>query len=48
MSVNTWQNHKVGPAWLIGGHVPQEERSQNSIEFSCLRDSRDKSMGDRR
>jgi hypothetical protein len=42
---NTWQNHKVGPAWLTGGHALPGERSQCSVDFSRLGDSRSKSTG---
>jgi hypothetical protein len=41
--VDTWQSHKVRPVWLTGGHALPGERSQHSVEFSHLRDSRDKS-----
>jgi hypothetical protein len=41
---NMWQDHKVGPAWLTGGHALPGERSQCSVDFSHLRDSWDKSL----
>jgi hypothetical protein len=43
MSVDTWKNQKVGSTLLVGEHVSPGGRSQYSIDFSCLRDSRDKS-----
>jgi hypothetical protein len=43
-SVDTWQNHKVGPARLTSGHASPGKRSQHSIDFSCLRDSWSKGM----
>jgi hypothetical protein len=41
---NMWQDHKVGPAWLTGGHALPGERSQFSVDFSRLRDLQDKSL----
>jgi hypothetical protein len=35
-------DHKVGPAWLKGGHALSGDRSQHSIEFSQLGDSRNR------
>jgi hypothetical protein len=41
--VDTWQNHKVGPAWLTGGHASPGKRSQPSVDFSRLGGSHGKS-----
>jgi hypothetical protein len=40
--------HKVGPAWSTGGHVLPGDRSQHSIEFSHLGDSRNRRVKARR
>jgi hypothetical protein len=42
--VDMWQIHKVRPTWLTGGHAFPGEKSQHSVEFSHLGDSRDKSV----
>jgi hypothetical protein len=46
--VDMWQIHKVRLALLTSGHALPGERSQHSIEFSHLMDSRDKSVKVRR
>jgi hypothetical protein len=40
--------HKVGPAWSKGGHMLPGDRSQHSIEFSRLEDSRNRGVKARR
>jgi hypothetical protein len=40
--------HKVGPAWSTGGHVLPGDRSQHSVEFSHLGDSRNRRVKARR
>jgi hypothetical protein len=40
--------HKVGPVWSKGGHVLPGDRSQHSVEFSCLGDSRNRGVKARR
>jgi hypothetical protein len=40
--------HKVGPTWLKGGHALPGDKSQHSVEFSHLGDSRNRRVKTRR
>jgi hypothetical protein len=40
--------HKVGPAWSMGGQVLPRDRIQHSVEFSHLGDSRNRRVKARR
>ena len=42
------EENKVGPAWSTGGHVLPGDRSQHSVEFSHLGDSRNRRVKNRR